>query len=177
MVLAVLHAPLVSRTARSAPVAILLRSRLTDTNSVSLWAGLRLLSVNTSKFTHDPTIAMWLFITLTQVQVMLALLGAAYQGLKQTLQDLKTRHQIPGDSRSGSRHDGSFVLRKLRLKRSPTQTGNTGNSSRVSRSKIQGTDIGDGDSQDGIIRQDEFEVRYDHGEAPERDPEGFSKSW
>ncbi|KAK3658025.1 hypothetical protein LTR22_009077, partial [Elasticomyces elasticus] len=68
---------------------------------VSLWAGLRLLSVSDQKFTQDPTIAMWLFIALTQVQVMLALLSVAFPGLRQTLQELVTRHGVSSNSRSG----------------------------------------------------------------------------
>jgi len=156
--------------------------------SVSLWAGLRLLTVNDTKFTHNPSIAIWLFVTLTQVQVMLALLSAAFPGLKQTLQDLVTRYGFAVDSQSGSKHNTSFAMKKLRTDRSDTQPRETdkprllslsaGESSRVNRSRVEeDKSIGDGDSQDGIIRQDDYEVRYDTGEASDREAEGYSRSW
>ncbi|KAK5696057.1 hypothetical protein LTR97_008477 [Elasticomyces elasticus] len=153
--------------------------------SVCVWAGLRLLSVNDQKFTHDPTLAMWLFIALTQVQVMLALLSAAFPGLRQALQDLATRYEAPSNSRSGSkhddssRHDGSFILAKLNPKRHASQAmvWSTGKSSHTGKSNTPAIDPGDGGSQDGIIRQDDFEVQYGISEASYGHTEGESRPW
>jgi len=128
------------------------------------------MSVNTTKFTHDPTIAMWLFITLTQVQVMLALLSAAFPGLKKTLQDLVTRHGAESGSHSSNKHKGSYALDKLRS--SATRSAKP---SRLSKSKMDAENTGDGDSQDGIIRQDEFEIRY--SEPSDREAEGQHRRW
>ncbi|KAK4890622.1 hypothetical protein LTR27_010661 [Elasticomyces elasticus] len=150
---------------------------------VSLWAGLRLLSVSDQKFTQDPTLAMWLFIALTQVQVMLALLSVAFPRLRQTLQDLVTRHGASnsrsGSKHDGSKHDGSFILAKMNPKRHASQTmvWSTGKSSRTGKSKTPAIDPGDGGSQDGIILQDDFEVQYGISEASYRHMEGESRPW
>ncbi|KAK3071709.1 hypothetical protein LTR53_008138 [Teratosphaeriaceae sp. CCFEE 6253] len=123
---------------------------------------------------------MWLFITLTQVQIMLALLSAAFPGLKQTLQDLVTCDASASDSRSCSKHNGSFALRKMHSERNAAQIsfpGSTTKSTRMSNSKMEDHGAGDGDSQDGIIRQDEFEVRYDIDGTSDREPEGLPRSW
>ncbi|KAK3660391.1 hypothetical protein LTR56_000767, partial [Elasticomyces elasticus] len=135
---------------------------------VSLWAGLRLLSVSDQKFTQDPTIAMWLFIALTQVQVMLALLSVAFPGLRQTLQELVTRHGVSSNSRSGTESQAARIT---------TMVWSTGKGSRTGKSKAEATDPGDGESQDGIIWQDDFEVQYGISEASYGHTEDESRPW
>ena len=71
---------------------------LTTILRVPLWAGLRLLTINHDKLTRDPTIGLWLFIAMNQVQILLALVGAASPVLKKAMMDLVTNWGAQTDS-------------------------------------------------------------------------------
>jgi len=175
VVYAILHSGRVSLEA----MQLVLRAWLALTlKSVPLCAGLRLLTVKPERASDDPMIAIWLFVCLSQVQVALALLSAASPVLKRTLLDFKTRHELPTGSRSASNGTASFALSKLRLGRGLPQP-NTSRSRAVypfssqnfgevsaGRHKADGnaSAIHDDDSQDGIVRRDEFEVSWDTAE-------------
>jgi hypothetical protein len=133
-------------------------------------AGLRFLTTSAKKFTTDPSIALWLFIVLTQVQIMLALLSASSPALKQALIDFGTQYGMTTDSRSVSKHHGSYPLKSLddvdrgNLKFETSRKRLLSNA-RSSRSRIEAGGLGDGDSQTGIIRQDDYDVTYTSGDS------------
>jgi hypothetical protein len=116
---------------------------------------------------------------MTQAQILFSLLGAASPALKKTMVDLATNYGAtsPEASKAGS----SYQLKYLRSKRSGNQLSESATESktrnipfsgpakgnsvvRVSSRSRRGeqTITSDGDSQEGIIRQDDFEVHYDN---------------
>ena len=118
---------------------------------------------------------------MTQAQILFSLLSAASPALKKTMVDLATNYgaTTPEASKAG----GSYQLRYLRSKQSGKQLSDQNNTttsknrtipfsgpakgssivrvSSRSRSRPEERIRGDGDSQEGIIRQDDFEVHYD----------------
>lgn len=144
------------------------------------WAGLRLLTISQDDLTIDPTISLWLFVIMTQAQILWSLLGAASPALKKTMVDLATNYGAT--SPEASKAGGSYQLKYLRSKRSGNQLSENVNESknrstipfsgpakgssivRVSSRTRRGEErvTSDGDSQEGIIRQDDFEVHYDN---------------
>ena len=143
-----------------------------------MWAGLRLLSINHQKLTRDPTIGLWLFVIMTQGQILFSLTGAASPALKKTMMDLMTNYGAQTESHSNSK-PGSFPMKYLRSKhrsqpmdsersRNIPYSGAAKGSALISKSKNDDRTTRDDDSQEGIIRQDDFEVSYDHSEAPDR---------
>ncbi len=166
--------------------------------SVPIWAGLRLLTISHSKLTQDPTIGVWLFVCMSQVQILLALIGAASPVLKKAMSDLQTHYgdlTTDNQGRSGMGH--SFALKYLKSKRTnrtnngsqPTNSNGSKNrtipfggpgvsgSAMISRNRQEEKIQSDGDSQEGIIRQDDYEVSYFHTDN-DREPvieEGYGK--
>jgi hypothetical protein len=152
--------------------------------SVPLWAGLRLLTINYSKLTQNPTIGLWLFVCMSQVQILLALIGAASPVLKKAMMDLVTNYGATGDSQNDSRLGRSFAMKYIKSKRNRTgqasqPTDSNGSkrplpfsgsgvsgSAMVSRNRHEEKVQSDGDSQEGIIRQDDYEVSYFRTESP-----------
>lgn len=123
-----------------------------------------------------------------QVQILLALIGAASPVLKKAIRDLVTNFGAQTESRERTGTGNSFAMKYLRSRR----TGRSNNASQptdshgskralpfsgpsipgsamVSRNRREDKLAGDGDSQEGIIRQDDFEVSYFHTEASDRD--------
>lgn len=162
---------------------------LADRNpSVPVWSGLRLLTINREKLTRDPLLSLWLFIAMSQVQVLLALIGAASPVLKRAMADLVTNYGAQTDSQNRS-GGNSFALKYLKPRSNnksndALQTGSGSGGSKghmpfggsvvsgnpmTSRSRNEEKIRGDGDSQEGIIRQDEYEVNFFHTESPERE--------
>jgi len=159
---------------------------------VPLWAGLRLFSISTPKLNHDPTLSLWLFITLTQVQIFLSLIGAAAPALKKTMLDLQTHFGATTESQTNSKGGtNTFPLKYLSAsRRNASQQPSSHTDSKTGRMPFQGPGRGgsvivgksrhhddrirtgsDGDSQKGIIREDEYEVSYDHaGSSSDREP-------
>lgn len=151
-----------------------------------LIAGLRLLSLSDHRLVHDPNLSLWLFITLTQVQVMVSLITAAIPALKHALEDLSTQYGATAESNAGSRrYDTSLALRRLK----PSHTRKAGSkeghmlsmdaSLRTvvgagphmprNRAQVKNTGDIDGESQEAIVRQDEFEVSWDDCGESDRD--------
>ena len=144
-----------------------------------LWAGLRLLAIDHKKLTEDPTIGLWLFIIMTQAQVLFSLIGAASPALKKTMMDLRTDYGAQTGSNSNSK-PGTFPLKYLKSGRNRSQptdsersrtipyAGAAKGSALISKSRHEDKMTRDDDSQEGIIRQDDFEVSYDAGETSDR---------
>ncbi|KAK5162863.1 uncharacterized protein LTR77_011120 [Saxophila tyrrhenica] len=165
---------------------------------VPLWAGLRLLTINKQKLTEDPTIGVWLFVCFNQVQILLALIGAASPVLKKAMSDLVTNFGASTDSQARSGNGRSFALKYLKSKRTfrsnndsqptdsngskirPLPFGGPGVSgaAMISRNRPEEKLRSDGDSQEGIIRQDDYEVSYfhtDNDREPVMEDGGYNK--
>lgn len=148
------------------------------------------MTIDQARLTLDPTIGLWLFMSMTQVQILLALIGAALSVLKKAMADLATNwgHQTTSNE-SSSKNGQSFGLKYLK-KRSQRSNGLSQPSDSGSRSRplpyagpgVSGNAFvrmnrddkkvrGDGDSQEGIIRQDDFVVSYFPDDGAERDTE------
>ena len=117
---------------------------------------------------------------MTQAQILFSLLGAASPALKKTMLDLQTNYGA-SESQSNSRtgYGGSFAMKYLNSsKRNMNNShltdsrdrnipfsgpGVKGTASIHGRSRNDERRItSDGDSQEGIIRQDDYEVSYDY---------------
>ena len=127
---------------------------------------------------------------MTQVQILFSLIGAASPALKKTMLDLMTNFGAASESQANSRakYGGSFPLKyinsKINSKRDVSQPSENDSKPRfvpfiggetrgtavvsVTRSNTHHKGVSDGDSQEGIIRQDDFQVSYD-AETPDRD--------
>lgn len=141
-------------------------------NSLPLLSGLRLLTLDSDNLENDPTLAIWLFVVLGQIQLLLSILAGATPALKKTMLDLITNYGALTDSHAGSRAaSNNFPLRYI-TGVSNAQISSQGSAGRAHKitSLIGGAKAsgkshqlhreGDGDSQEGIVRQEEFEVRY-----------------
>lgn len=118
---------------------------------------------------------------------MTSLISAAIPALKQTLLDLSTQYGQTADSQSGSRkHGGSYALERMRPKQSRKEQSVADHESSPGMASFPAVSFGgakaarnrthvksardiDGESQDGIVRHDEFEVSWDNGDAFDRE--------
>jgi hypothetical protein len=132
-------------------------------------------------------IEVWLFSCLSQAQILFALLAAASPSLKRTLIDFKIRQGAPQGSRSGSGRERSFGMKNLVFGQKsgtyPSQQSSGNRSLRTrtapqpglgtataSRRRTDGKNaVEDDDSQDGIMRQDEFDVRWENPEFDDQE--------
>jgi hypothetical protein len=121
----------------------------------------------------DPTLAPWLFVILSQVQIFLSFIGYTSPALKKTMIDLATNFGTIYDSQAGSTaHNGdSFAMqsfgsaknmgngarqRSYGGKRTAPLPGTSTKTSTLAKREADS----DGDSQKGIMRQDEYEISY-----------------
>ena len=120
---------------------------------------------------------------MSQVQIMFSLIGVATPALKKTMLDLVTNYGAT-DTQAGSKSgSGTFPLKYFNSKRNQSQQPSEGSKQRshlpftgpgkgsamVSRSRHDDTVKSDGDSQDGIIRHQDFEVSFYNTDSSDRD--------
>lgn len=129
-----------------------------------------------------------MFSVLTQVQILFSLIGVATPALKKTMLDLVTNFgaaESQSNTKSGS---GTFPLKYFSRRNNASQQPSEGSKARshmpftgpgkgstmVSRSRHEDTVKGDNDSQEGIIRHQDFEVSFYNADSSDtqRDPEG-----
>lgn len=137
-------------------------------SSVIILAGVRLAAYHPEKLRQDPTIAIWLFVVLTQIQIFASLIAAGFPALRKTILDLVTNFGVSEDSQNRSGRGAAYILSSLTRKGKRSQTQNyssvfspyTGSKARATTVVKTGTNtqLSDDDSQMGIIRQDEFDV-------------------
>ena len=134
---------------------------------------MRLVTINTQKLTTDPLISLWMFTILSQVQILFSLVAVATPALKKTMMDLVTNYGA-AESQSNTARSGSFPLKYLSRNRHNISGERSGGSKQrsipfsgpgrgstmVSRSRNEDTLKGDSDSQEGIIRHQDFEVSF-----------------
>jgi hypothetical protein len=155
---------------------------------VLLWAGLRLLAVSDKSFTKDPSLQLWLFAALTQAQILFVLLISSAAAIRRSMLDLVSHYGAAGESipGSGGQHRRSYARQNLSTKRNTLRstrrnhtdgdipfTGEQNNwrsvlvSRRDGHSLHLGANGGETESREGIVRQDDFEIRYEaaSGEA------------
>ena len=131
-------------------------------------SGVRLATFQPANLKEDPTIAIWLFVVLTQIQIFLSLIAAGFPALKKTILDLVTNFGVSEDSQNRSRIGPGYILSSLTKKNkqshpqessssfSPYTGGTRGNT--VVKAGANRATSDDDDSQQGIIRQDEYDV-------------------
>ncbi|KAK5135296.1 hypothetical protein LTR08_005399 [Meristemomyces frigidus] len=141
---------------------------------VPVCAGLRLLATSKYDLTHDPTLALWLFVVSSQIQILLSIIGYTSPALKRTMFDLVTNYGVVSDSQAGchAQNGGSYAMKELRYYKAsvgaPWQGSDAGKQSvRVASSSFKADALAergdvdsDGDSQKGIIRRDDVEISY-----------------
>lgn len=145
-------------------------------------AGLRLVTTNDQKLNADPTLAPWLLIIVSQLQVLLSIIGYTTPALKKTMLDLVTNYGTVGETQTGSRSRSGgvgYALKDLRYSKKKDKEGNSWPGSTASKRIAgfagtgsentavveRGDHDSDGDSQKGIIRRDEVEVIYSSAAA------------
>lgn len=127
---------------------------------------------------------------MSQVQILLALIGTASPALKKAMMDLATNwgHQTAsgGSNSGGGQSFGlKYIKKRSQGSKGSSQPLNTSSGSR--HIPFSGPGIGssafasinkhdkrvrsDGDSQEGIIRQDDFVVSYFQDDSTSRDQE------
>jgi hypothetical protein len=134
--------------------------------SAIMLAQSRLATISQSALISDPTMAPWLFVILSQVQIFLSLLSAGFPPLKKTVLDLVTNYGAPEQSQSNSRSGKGYALgylKKKRMSKSQKPTSDHGESyplpdiRKATRNAEDGggiaQDISDDDSQTGIVRR------------------------
>jgi hypothetical protein len=143
-------------------------------SSIPVCSGLRLITVGASDFESDPTLDIWLFVIVSQIQIFLSLIGYTSPALKKTMLDLATNFGNTNESHASSaRHNGSSLAPKSLGYRKSSIAGSWKTSgihlgtlrSAASHTKSQtvvegGRPESDSGSQEGIIRRDEVEVSY-----------------
>lgn len=119
---------------------------------------------------------MWLFVTLSQIQIFLSMVGGTSPALKKTMLDLATNFGVVDNSQAGSypRTGGSYAMKNFSRSggQKSAQVSNTSNkfvpfvgggySNNNAIVGRRGSDReSDGDSQKGIIRRDDVEISYE----------------
>lgn len=134
--------------------------------SVVVLSGLRLAAFNPKAVSDDPTLAIWLFVVVTQIQIFLSLTATGFPALKRTVLAMATNFGVSAESQSRSQQTASYALSSLRKRSKTSQAPESQREGRVDgRSentvKVQGgVGVGpsDNDSQKGILRHDDFDV-------------------
>lgn len=135
--------------------------------SVIVLSGVRLATFHPANLWKDPTIAIWLFVALTQVQIFMSLVAVGFPALRKTILDLVTNFGVSEDSQIRSRNGLSYVLSSLKRKSkqdqpqessSPFLPSSAGTSSNTLIRAGANRTPSDDNSQKGIIRQDEYDV-------------------
>jgi len=135
---------------------------------------LRLITINQYDLIRNPTLAPWLFVILSQIQILLSIIGYTTPALKKTMLDLVTNYGATTNSQAGSRarNGGSYAMKDLRYHKGSAaaswQRSSTGkkvvpfasSSFKANAVAERGDADSDGDSQKGIIRRDEVEISY-----------------
>ena len=137
---------------------------------------MRLVTISQSKLVDDPTLTMWLFVILSQLQIFFSMVGGTSPALKKTMLDLATNFGAVSGSQaaSGGRTAGSYAMKDLRYRGGqksgqgsnaskkfvPFSGGGSTNNAIISRHDNDHNN--DDDSQKGIIRRDEIEVSYEN---------------
>ena len=146
-----------------------------------MWAGVRLLAISNDRLRRDPSLELWLFVILSQIQVLFALIGGASPAMRKTLLVFVTNYGTVSDSQNMSRprYRASYAMtdltsRKRSLGRSDNPAifpyAGSGGKHIVSAGKSdqnRGDPVGDGESQEGIVRQDDFEITYTNADEHE----------
>lgn len=137
-------------------------------NSVIVLAGVRLAAYHPAQLSKDPTMAIWLFVILTQIQIFSSLIAAGFPALRKTVLDLVTNFGVSEDSQNRSGMGAAYILSSLTRKSKQKGTQNsssgfspyTGNEARGNTVIKAGANprLSDDDSQKGIIRRDEYDV-------------------
>lgn len=149
-----------------------------ESDSVVLFAGFRLFTFHPMGARNDPTMAIWLFIVLTQIQIFMSLVAAGFPALKKTVLDLVTNFGVSEDSQNRSRYGPGYILSSLtkRRRRKPEDSGSSfhpHSAGPVGESVTRAgghTILSDDDSQKGIMRHDEYDVVVTAAESLEIEP-------
>lgn len=141
-----------------------------ESHSVVIISGARFVVYRPKALDQDPTLALWLFVVLTQVQVFLSVFATGFPAIMRTALAMSTNVDSSEDTSQGqSRSDSSFVLGSLKrggkqIRKQASHAsfapyvggGGRANISSVKAAPNAGPE--DDSSQRGILKHDEFDI-------------------
>lgn len=133
-------------------------------------SGARLVTFNPRALDRDPTIAIWLFVVLTQIQIFLSLLATGFTAVMRTVLAMGTNvdtSEDTGQNTSGGASGyalGSIKKGDKQVRKQESHSSfapYVGGGWRANTSRVKAAPNGapeDDSSQRGILRHDDFDI-------------------